>query len=334
MSKELKIAFFAVLLIATSYYFGGVCERIGQGYELILSPSGEILALALRFFLAVGAVAITAGLVAALVRPLWASFVVFAFSALAMLAGWELKTSSCILAAVYFIASLIYVERTARELSERLRFSVKPISQSQSILLTALLVVACGSFYSSYAADISREGFSIPPALVEMVVGRMEKEIIEFPLADLGEVAFTSFRGQFERILIEQLREEVSKRLPAAQAELVMAEFERQFAEVLDRMERETGERLRGIEMDTMVAEFREQFERTLVEFVESAIRPYEHWIPVVLAISLFSLLATITALLSWIPIVALMVIFPLLTALGVTEVVPETGIVRRLILD
>ena len=68
MEKELKIAVFAVLLIAASYFFGDVCERIGQGYELILSPSREILGLALRFFLAMGAVAITAGLVAALVR--------------------------------------------------------------------------------------------------------------------------------------------------------------------------------------------------------------------------------------------------------------------------
>ena len=45
MHKELKSAVFAVLLIAASYYFGDVCERIGQGYELILFPSEEILGL-------------------------------------------------------------------------------------------------------------------------------------------------------------------------------------------------------------------------------------------------------------------------------------------------
>ena len=130
MHRELKSAVFAVLLIAASYYFGGVCERIGQGYELILSPSGETLDLALRLLLAMGAVAITAGLVAALVRPRWACFLVFALSALAMLMGWELKASGGVLTAVYFIASLIYVERIAGELNDRLRFSVRPISQS------------------------------------------------------------------------------------------------------------------------------------------------------------------------------------------------------------
>ena len=110
MHRELKSTAFAILLIAASYYFGDVCERIGQGYYLILLPSEEILGLALWFFLAMGAVVITAGLVAALVRPLWACFVVFGLSAVAMLLGWELKTSSGILVGAYFIASLIYVE--------------------------------------------------------------------------------------------------------------------------------------------------------------------------------------------------------------------------------
>jgi len=332
VDRQLKIVFFAFLLIAASYYFGDVCERIGQGYDLILFPSEEILGLVIRFFLALGAVAITAGLVATLVRPLWACFLVFALSALAMLLGWELKASGGVLTAVYFIASLIYVERIARELNDRLRFSVRPISQSQPILITALLIVACGSFYFGYAAEIEREGFSIPPALIEMVVERTEKEALRLLPADVGEAAVDGFRDQFERVL-DEMEKEVSKRLPAAQAEVVMAEFGRQFEKILDEMEREAGERLQGIERDAIVAEFREQFERTLVEFVEKAIRPYEQWIPLVFAISLFSLLATITVLLSWIPVVALMVIFPLLTALGVTEVVAETGLIRRLTL-
>jgi len=333
MHRELKSAAFAVLIIAASYYFGGVCERIGQGYDLILSPSREILGLVIRFFLALGAIAITAGLVAALVRPLWACFVVFALSALAMLLGWGLKTSSGILAAVYFIVSLIYVERIARELDDRLRFSVSPISQSQSILLATLVIVACGSFYFGYAAEVEREGFSIPPALVEMVVERMEKEVVKFLPADLGEAALTSIRDQFERVLLDEIEEEVASRLPAAQAEVVMAAFRHQFEEILDEIEKEAGERLQGIERETIVAEFREQFERMLLEFVENTIRPYERWIPLVFAISLFSLLATMTVLLSWIPVVALMVIFPFLTALGVTKVVAATGLIRRLTL-
>jgi hypothetical protein len=332
MHKELKSAILAVLFIATAYYFGNVCERIGQAYALILFPSEEILGLALRLFLAMGAVVITAGLVAALVRPIWACFIVFALSALAMLLGWGVRASSGVLTAVYFIASLIYTERIARELNDRLHFSVGPISQSQSILLTALLIVACGSFYFGYAAEIRREGFSIPPALVEVLVGRMEKEIINLLPADLEQAAVTKFRQQLEGVL-DEMEKDIANRLPTAQEEAIMAEFRRRLEQILDDMEKEASERLSVVEKEAITAEFRKQFEKALAELVEKVIRPYERWIPVVFAISLFSLLGTITVFLSWIPVLALAVIFPLLTALGVTKVVAETGIVRRLTL-
>ena len=333
MHKELKSAVFAVLLIIASYYFGAVCERIGQEYELILSLSGETLHLALRLLLAVGAVAVTAGLVAALVRSRWACFLIFALSALAMLLGWELKASGGLLTAVYFIASLIYAERIAGELDDRLSFSIGPIWHSQTVLITTLVIAACGSFYFSYVDEIEREGFSIPPALVEMVVERMEKEIGELLPADVGDAALTRFRDESERVL-SGMEKEIANRLPAAQAEVVMAEFRRQFEKVLDEVERGAAESLQNVERDAIVAEFREQVESTLVELLEKAIKPYERWIPLVVAISLFSLLATITGLLSWIPILALRVIFALLAVLGVTEVAAETRVVRRLTLD
>ena len=332
MHRELKSAIFAVLLIVASYYFGDVCERIGQAYELILSPSREILGLAIRFFLAMGAVAITAGLVAALVRPLWACFAIFALSALAMLLGWELKTSSSILTAVYFVASFIYVERIARELNDRLRFSVGPISQSQRILISTLLIVACGSFYFGYAAVIDREGFSIPPALVEMVVGRVEEEVSKLLPADLGEAAVAEFREQFEGLL-EEMAKEAGKLLPEAVREATMAQFRDQLERALDEMEKEAGKRLQTVGREALIAKFMDQFGKALKEFVEEAIRPYERWIPLVFALTMFTPLLTITHLLSWIPILALRAIFPLLTALGVTKVVAETGLIRRLTL-
>jgi len=148
----------------------------------------------------------------------------------------------------------------------------------------------------------------------------------------LGEAVVTRFRDESERVLSE-MGKEVANRLPAAQAEVVMAEFRRQLEKVLDEMEEEAGERLQNVERDAIAAEFREQLESTLVELVEKAIKPYERWIPLVFAISLFSLLATITGLLSWIPILALKVIFPLLAVLGVTEVAAEARVVRRLTL-
>lgn len=331
-NKWLKVAIFTVLLIAASYYFGDVCERIGQAYALILFPSEEILGLALRFFLAMGAVVITAGLVAALVRPLWACFLIFALSALAMLLGWELEASSGVLTAVYFIASLIYAKRTAGELNDRLRFSVGPIWQSQSILVTTLVIVVCGSFYFGYAAEIERAGFSLPPFLVEMVMGRMEKELVKLLPSDPGEAAIAEFREQFGGLL-EDMAKEGGRLLPEAVREATIAQFSDQLERALDEMEKEAVARLQTVEREAVIARFMDQFEEALKGLVEEAIRPYEQWIPRILAISLFTSLLTITGLLSWIPILALMVIFPLLTALGMTRVVAETREVKRLTL-
>ncbi|MBM4467239.1 MAG: hypothetical protein FJ014_17075 [Chloroflexi bacterium] len=332
MSKELKSALFAVLLIAVSYYFGSVCERVGQSYALILSPSRQILGLAIRFLLAVGAVALTAGLVAALVRPLWACFLIFALSALAMLLGWELAASSGALTAAYFIASLFYAQGIAGELDNRLSFSVRPIWHVQPILLMALVIVACGSFYFGYAAEINREGFSIPPFLVEMVMGKVEEEVTKVLPEVGGEAAIAMFREQLEEAL-EEMGKEVGRLLPEAIRDASMAKFRGQLERALDEVEREAGKRLQAADKEAIMARFREQFEEALTELVKEAIRPYERWIPLVFAISIFVSLVTITRLLSWIPILALRGIFPLLTALGVTKIVIETRQVKRLTL-
>ena len=82
MSKWLKIAFFTALLIGTGYFFGTICRQVGHAYELILTPSRELLALLLWFLLAVGALIVSAGLVAALLRPVWVGCIAFALSGL------------------------------------------------------------------------------------------------------------------------------------------------------------------------------------------------------------------------------------------------------------
>ena len=332
MHKELKSTAFAVLLFAASYLFGGVCERIGQGYELILSPSRDILDLGIQLLLAMGAVALTAGLVAVLVRPLWVCFTIFALSALTMLISWELKVSSGMLTTVYFIASLIYGQSIAGELNNRLRFSVRTIYQSQTILLVALVIVACGSFYLGYAAEIDREGFSIPPSLIEMVMGRIEREVSNLLPTDVGERAIAEFREQLEGVL-EEVGQEVARLLPEALREASMAEFRGQLTRALDEMEKEASERLEATDREAIMAKFGDQLERALVELTENAIRPYEQWIPRILAFNLFMFLLTVTGLLSWIPILALWAIFPLLTALGVTKTITGTRDVKRLTL-
>jgi ABC-type multidrug transport system fused ATPase/permease subunit len=271
MSKWLKTALFAVLLVGAGFFFGMICKQIGNAYELVLAPSGELLTLLLWFLLGVGAVTVSTGLVAALVRPVWGGFIALALSGLAMLLGWQVALVSSFLVVVYLLAACVYAEGVARDLNERVRFSVRSTSAGQSILLTALALVACGSLYAGYAAHIEQEGFSLPEAYIE--------------------------------VFMEQLEKQIEVRVPAEEREEV-------------------------------VGEFREGFRRTIDEFVEQRVKPYEELIPLGVAAGLFMPLVTITGLLAWVPAVVLSLVFRLLTVLGVTRVVSETQEVERLVID
>jgi hypothetical protein len=200
MAKPLKILFFAAMLIAAGYFFGSVCNRVNQQYQLILSLSKDLLPLALKVLLALGTVAVAAGIVTVLFRPFWVCIIAFGLSTLAILFGWEWRVGTNILALLYFFASLIYARGVAQELDNRLDFSVRPVSESQSLLFMALSVVICGAFYFGYAAQIEKDGFSIPSSLVEMALTSKEKQLEQQP--DLTpverEAILAKFRQEFE----------------------------------------------------------------------------------------------------------------------------------------
>jgi hypothetical protein len=200
MAKSLKILFFTALLIAAGYFFGSVCARVNQQYQLILSPSKDLMSLAFEVLLALGTVAVSAGIVAALFRPFWVCIIAFGLSAMAMLFGWDWRMGTSIMALLYVSASLIYAKGVAQELGNRLDFSVRPISESQSLLLMVLNVVICSAFYFGYAAQIEKEGFSIPSSFVEMAMTSMERQFAQQP--DLTpaqrEEALAKFRQEFK----------------------------------------------------------------------------------------------------------------------------------------
>jgi len=271
MGKWLKTAFLALLLMGAGYFFGSICKQIGESYQLIISPSKEILEPLLWFLLALCAVAVTAGLVAALVRPVWLAVIVVVLSGATMLLAWETSLETGILVAVYVLVGVIYVVGVVRELEERISFSVRPVSQGQGTLLIALVLVICGSLYLPLKAHIDWEGFAVPESYVEMFMEQMEKQI--------------------------------SARMP------------------------EEGR-------EEAIAKFREEFRQAIDQFFERTIKPYERFIPLALAASLFTPLVTITRLLAFVPGLVMSILFFLFTEMGVTEVVYETQEVERLVIS
>lgn len=180
-TKALKISVLAVLLLLAGFQFGRACGQINQQYDLVLLLDASFIQVLLFLILGMAAVAVAGGLAAALVRPLWLCAVIFFLSSCAVLLGWGVSLHGAAVALVYLLASLLYCRGVASALDSRLKFSVEPISGSQSVLLTGLAIAACLSLYFGYAAEIEDSGFAFPPALKDsigqMVIAPMTTQI-------------------------------------------------------------------------------------------------------------------------------------------------------------
>lgn len=170
MARIIKMVVFAVLLAGAGCFLGLVLRWIGGGYEALIPPSWDALYLGIWLLGAVVAVAVTGGLVAMLLRPFWVAAIAFAVSALAMFLTWQISAVGIIVAAIYFLVGLLYLLGVRSEVGNRIRFSVWHLMRSQTILIVALTAIACTSLYFGYAAEIEREGFSIPEAAIDGIV--------------------------------------------------------------------------------------------------------------------------------------------------------------------
>lgn len=221
--KLIKTIVFVVLLVAASSYLGYTGRQIGELGDAIFVFSMDTLYPFIWLLLALVLVAITAGLVAALVRPLWMCVIAFALGSLAVLFLWGMNLIAVVLAALYLLAGLLYSRGVARGLNERIRFSVHPIKDNQTILTTVLLIAVCALFYFGYAAQIEREGFATPPFVVDIAVGMAEGQIEANPDLTPQEKAqaIAEFRQHFEQ-QVEDAVEPYHRFIPAGVALILL----------------------------------------------------------------------------------------------------------------
>ncbi len=202
MGRWLKIGFLAGLLIVAGFFFGVICRQVGQAYTMLLAPSWELLNLLLRFLGAALALAVCAGLVATLLRPLGYVWIAFALSAVALLIGWlEFSLISGILALVYFLVGSLYAGGVARDMARRISFSESSARVGQGLFLTALALVVAGSIYASFTAHIEREGFTVPRPYIEELEQLLEGQVGSVIPEVLREEVLESFRESFTTTL-------------------------------------------------------------------------------------------------------------------------------------
>lgn len=188
--KWLKYGVFIFIHLATSYFLGRMCDQLSLSYELIMSPSKELLEMLLFLLLSLGGVIISTGIVTLLMKPLWISAVVFLLSSLAILFGWQRFTIQVgIILLVYFVICCYATHGVNVEQKERIHFSTKPFKDSLSIFSIALLIVACGSIFIGSKDAIDRNGFEIPASYMEIFMDPFKEQALsQVPYIERSQV--------------------------------------------------------------------------------------------------------------------------------------------------
>ena len=177
--KWFKYAFFTLIYVLTSYFFGRMCNQLSLSYELILSPSKELLEKLLYLLLSMGGVIVSAGIVALLMKPLWAAAFAFLLSSLAILFGWPRFTITVsIILLSYFVICCYAAHCVHMEQKERIRFSAKPFKDSLGLFSIALLIVACGSIFIGSKDAIDTKGFEIPASYFEIFMNPIKEQAL------------------------------------------------------------------------------------------------------------------------------------------------------------
>ena len=177
----IKTVVFGALLTGAGCFLGLVLKWVGGGYEHFI-PGTWDLGVALRLgFWALGAiatVALTAGLVAILIRPFWVAALEMLASALVLFLCWQISLVGFVVALLYFLVGVLYLAGVRTEISNRIQFRVWNIRTSQGMLLALLVALICTSLYFGYAGKIDREGFTLSQQTVSWIIEKADKDYL------------------------------------------------------------------------------------------------------------------------------------------------------------
>lgn len=178
-SKVIKSIFLSIPLILSSLYFGKICAKaLWVHQDLIVSPSYDGVVFILQFFISVCLMALSAGIVVMLVRPIWFGSLVFTLSAFCICLTWGGGFGIFIFALIYIVAAGFYYVNGMREIEQRVNFSVKAVQKTHGFFLLILGVIVLASFYAGYSKTITEEGFSVPEEYLEVIIENSRKPML------------------------------------------------------------------------------------------------------------------------------------------------------------
>ena len=114
--------------------------------------------------------AVFAGVVVVLVRPLWIVIVTYFIAAVLYPLIIGVNAATLIGAGVFFIFLVLYVTTVARQLNNQVHFSTHPLSDMKVLLFLILSVLATLTFGLGYTRDAASRNYIIPPEVKAPIV--------------------------------------------------------------------------------------------------------------------------------------------------------------------
>lgn len=202
----IKTIVFGVLLIGAGCFMGLVLRGCGDRSVQVFAGTGDFWGILRLGCWAIGAlitVAVTAGLVAVLIRSFWMAALMVLVSASALFLCWGISLAAFVVALIYFIMGLLYIAGVRTEINDRIKFRVGNIKHGQGIFLTVLIILICTGLYFGSARNIDREGFSLSPSTVNWLVDMADDYGIDKVASAMG----TEINASDKQVALTQLRD-------------------------------------------------------------------------------------------------------------------------------
>lgn len=204
--RTLMLVLLSVTLVGSAVLLAEACHRASQQYDLLFMPGRDLLSLAWWVFGAIGLLAVTSALHAALVRPFWVAGVGFAACSVAIGVVWGVLPLAIVLSLVYLLVAMLYARSVINGLDQRISFSIHPIREAQDLLVVGAVSLVSISMAAGYAVDSQRRGFLLPPAykqtMAEVVLPALAAAVGDQGVNGLAPGREAARQG-FERIWLE-----------------------------------------------------------------------------------------------------------------------------------
>lgn len=179
-----KTSICVILLIVCVGFFAKVSASLSDDYFLLIMPTAaKTIPWLIRLAISSLLFAVSAGVVAVIVRPVWVAVLTYLAGAFVYVFVVGANNTTWIVAGIIFACMSLYALYVSKQLKNQVNFSLHPLSDMKMILFSLLAALISVSFALGYSTDSARHGgYIFPPEIKTLGVNYLydqQKPLIE-----------------------------------------------------------------------------------------------------------------------------------------------------------